>query len=331
MSGSSDRRAFLAGLGAAAITTAAVGCSAASQADSARAPGAGSTSKRPARQRPARRREDGSRDLKKAVKLNMVQGDETVSDLTVKQKFALLVELGFDGVELDSPGDLSTAEVLAAQDATGLAVHGVVDSVHWRKPLSHPDPAVRAEGQAALQTALRDAKVWGASSVLLVPAVVDKNVAYDEAWERSLAEIMKATPLAEELGVDILLENVWNGFLLSPLEARQFVDATESARVGWYLDVGNLVNFGWPEQWARILGDRVGKLDIKEYSRARRNADGLWEGFKVELLEGDCNWPAVMETMDEIGFTGWCTAEIPGGERQRLADIAERMDRIFAA
>ena len=207
----------------------------------------------------------------------------------------------------------------------------MVCSTHWRQPLSDPDPAVRAAGRAGLEQALRDAAAWGASTVLLVPAVVNKQVYYDQAWERSLAELRRVVPLAEELGVAIALENVWNSFLLSPLEARDYVDACGSDHVGFHFDVGNVVNYGWPEQWVSILGSRILKLDIKEYSRRRRNDEGLWKGFDVKLLEGDCDWPAVMAALDAIGYSGWMTAELSGGDRDWLADVAARMDRIIAS
>lgn len=266
------------------------------------------------------------RDIKKAVKIGMVQVEGSLED-----KFRLLVELGFDGVELDSPSDLDPIEVVAARDATGIEIPGVVDSVHWRDPLSHPDAAVRARGVAALETALRDCKRYGGTSVLLVPAVVNSEVGYDQAYERSQTEIRRVLPLAQELGVKIAIENVWNSFLLSPLEAARYLDELDNELVGWHFDVGNVVNYGWPEQWIRILGKRILKLDIKEYSRKRRDDEGLWKGFGVELLEGDCNWPAVMAALDEIGYSGWGTAEIPGGDETRLRTIADRMDRIFAS
>ena len=142
---------------------------------------------------------------------------------------------------------------------------------------------------------LRDGKRYGASSVLLVPAVVNKEVSYDDAYKRSQAEIRKAIPLAEELGVKIAIENVWNHFLLSPLEAARYVDEFNSPAVGWHFDVGNILNYGWPEQWIRILGPRIQKLHIKEFSRKKRDSQGLWKGFDVKLLEGDNNWPAVMK------------------------------------
>jgi L-ribulose-5-phosphate 3-epimerase len=266
------------------------------------------------------------RDIRKAVKLGMVQIEGSLLD-----KFTLLRDLGFDGVELPSPNDLDPQEVLSARDAAGLAIHGVVGSQHWSSPLSDADPAVRARGRAAMETALRDCHLYGGTTVLLVPAVVKKNVSYADAWTRSRAEIRPLLPLAAELGVHIAFENVWNQFLLSPLEAARYVDSFESDRVGWYFDVGNVVNYGWPEQWVRILGHRILKLDIKEYSRGKRDREGLWKGFNVELLEGDCDWPAVMKALDEIGYRGWATAEIPGGGPERLRAIAERMDRILVS
>jgi hexulose-6-phosphate isomerase len=126
-----------------------------------------------------------------------------------------------------------------------------------------------------------------------------------------------------------LIENVWNNFLLSPLEAARYVDEFDADSVGWYFDVGNVVRFGWPDQWIRILGQRIGKLDIKEYSREKQKNEGLWKGFQVEIGEGDCDWPAVRKALLEIEYHGWATAEVRGGDRTRLQEIAERMDRVL--
>ena len=262
--------------------------------------------------------------IKKAVKFHMI--DEPLS---IVEKFKLLQLLGFDGVELNSPSDLDEKEVVEAQKETGLPIHGLVDSVHWKQTLSDPDSAVRDQGRAGLEHALKQAKVFGASTVLLVPAVVNKNVSYAAAYTRSQAEIKKVLPLAKELGVRIALENVWNQFLLSPLEFARYIDEFESAWIGAYFDVGNIVNYGWPEHWIQTLGSRILKLDIKEFSRTKRNDEGLWEGFKVKLGEGDCDWPAVNKALANIGYAGWATAEIPGGNTERLREIAMRMDRIL--
>ena len=266
------------------------------------------------------------RNWKKAVKLGMVREGGSLLE-----KFQLLAELGFDGVELDSPNGFDSAEVRDARDQSGLPIHGVVDSRHWQKTLSHPDSAVRAEGVAALETALRDAHAYGASTVLLVPAVVNGDTSYEVAYQRSQAEIRRVLPLAEELRVWIALENVWNNFLLSPVEAARYVDEFESPWIGWYFDVGNIVRYGWPHHWVDALGHRILKVDVKEYSRSKQMETGPWSGFDVPLLEGDCEWGRVAAALDRAGYDGWFTAEIAGGDRARLSEIAERMDRILAS
>lgn len=266
------------------------------------------------------------RRLKKAIHLGMISGNQSIAD-----KFKLAKETGFDGLEVNSPSALNIDEILKARDATGLEIASVMNSAHWSSPLSDPNPEVRARGVEGLKTALRDAKKLGCSSVLLVPAVVNKDVSYADAYTRSQAEIRKVVPLAEELGVTIAIENVWNQFLLSPLEAARYVDEFKSLRVGWHFDVGNLVNYGWPEQWIRILGKRIAKVHVKEFSRSKRDKEGLWKGFEVELLAGDCDWLAVMKALDDIGYQGWLIAEISGGDAQRLKTIAELMDRILAS
>ncbi|MBI1345582.1 TIM barrel protein [bacterium] len=263
--------------------------------------------------------------LHKAVKLGMVGGNAPLVE-----KFQMLKEIGFEGVDIDRAADHD--EVNAAQKASGLVVHGVVDWVHWGQPLSSPDPAVREAGLEGLKTAIRDSHAYGGTSVLLVPAVVSKQVSYADAYTRSQAEIRKALPLAQELNIRILFENVWNNFLLSPLEYAKYIDEFESPLVGVYFDVGNVVRYGWPEQWIRTLGHRIGKLDIKEYSRKIANDEGVGKGFRAEIGDGEdgCDWPAVMAALKDIGFSGWATAEVRGGDRARLTEVSERMDKIFA-
>lgn len=265
--------------------------------------------------------------MKKAVKWGMIQIDGSVLD-----KFKLLKELGFDGLELDAPSSLDKHEVLRAREETDLPIHGVVDSVHWNDTLSHPDAEVRAKGVKALEQALRDSKAYGGTTVLLVPGKVERGrVSYADAYKRSQEEVRKALPLAKELNIKIAIENVWNDFLLSPIEEARYIDEFESPYVGAYFDVGNVMRYGYPEDWIRVLGQRILKVDIKEFSLKKMREEGLGKGFGVELLEGDNDWPAVMTALREIGYQGWATAEIPGGDRQRLEKIAKLMDKIFAS
>jgi len=269
----------------------------------------------------------GKLSIKKSLKFGMVK-----EDLSVLDKFKLLKDLGFDGVELDSPNDLKKSEILDARDKTGLLIPGTVNSYHWKHPISDPDPNVRQKCVDSMKMALRDTKEYGGNTVLLVAGVVNEKVSYDEAYQRSQAEIRKLLPIAEETGVKIAIENVWNNFLISPMEAARYIDEFESEMIGWYFDVGNIVRYGWPEQWIKILRDRILKLDIKEYSRKKQGEEGIWKGFDVKLGDGDCNWPAVMKALEEINYQGgWGSAEVPGGDRQRLLEISERMDKIFSS
>src|SRR5262249_58916163 len=203
--------------------------------------------------------------FEKAVKYYMVRPGKTLLE-----KFTLLKDLGLDGIELVSPNNFKLEEVLEAKKRTGLKIPGLVDSDHWKDShqLGSPDEKARRRGVESLKKALRDAKAYGASTVLLVPANVKKDVSYADAYKRSQDEIRKVLPLCKELGVKIAIENVWNNFLLSPLEMARYLDEFESEWIGQHFDVGNLVLYGWPEHWIRTMGKRILKLDVKEYSRA---------------------------------------------------------------
>lgn len=251
----------------------------------------------------------------KAAKWQMI---ETSGSLI--EKFRLQKELGYDGMELISPFEYAAAEVRAASDATGMPVHGVVDMKHWDVRLSSPDPAVRAEGVGYLEQALRDAKAFGGDTVLLVPGRVSAGENHDEVWQRSIVEIRKVLPLASKLGVRVLIENVWNGFCESPEAYRDYLDEIDSPWVGAYFDIGNCRKFGRSEDWVRTLGQRIVKLDCKDWGQS---------GGFGKIGDGDVDWPAVRQALAEIGFTGWCTAEVQGGGRDELADIAARMNRVL--
>ncbi len=266
-----------------------------------------------------------SRDIRKAIMYETVKVEGPVL-----AKFQAVKEGGFVGIEPMS--HMSQSEVLDAFHATGLLPASVCCATHWKNPLSDPSAAVRRQGVDGLTQALRDAKAYGATSVLLVPAVVNKLVSYPDAYSRSQAEIRKVLPLAKEFDVRIAVENVWNQFLLSPLEAARYIDEFESPAIGWHFDVGNVINYGYPEQWIRILGKRIQKLHIKEYSRVKRDKTGPSSGFQVPFLEGDNEWPAVMKALDEVGYKGWGIAEQPGANSvEGMRTLSSGMDRIFAS
>jgi len=232
--------------------------------------------------------------------------------------FKLLKEAGFEGVELISPNELDLKELLAARDETGLEIHGVSGATHWRKPLSDPDPAVVAEGVAAIKQEFLDCKAYGGTTVLVVPAVVNKDVSYRDAYKRSQENIRKLLPDAEKHGIKIAIEEVWNKFLLSPIEFARYIDEFESPWVGAYFDVGNIVEYGYPQEWIRELGKRILKIHIKEYKKEKR--------FGYLLGEGEIDWPAVRTALIDIGYEGWITAEVP---KRDLSDIVARMNKLL--
>ena len=249
---------------------------------------------------------------------------------TILEKFQAAKLAGFDGVEPLS--HLHRNEVLKARDITGLIIPSVCNAMHWKYLLSDPDPKVREEGVTALKVSLEDAKAYGADTVLLVPGRVSDTVSYDECWKRSVEEIKKVIPLAEQLNVKIAIENVWNNFLLSPMEAASYVDQFQSKSIGWYFDCGNILVYGWPEQWIKILGPRIAKVHIKEFSRKIADKQGKGAGFGVKLQEGDVNWPAVMKALDDSGYSGWTTIEQPGGNTpEGLKDLCDRLIKIHSA
>lgn len=249
---------------------------------------------------------------------------------TILEKFEAAKLAGFDGVEVMS--HLDRDEVLKARDKTGLVIPSVCNAKHWKLLLSDPDPEIREEGVAALKVSLEDAKIYGGDTVLLVPGRVSETVSYDDCWKRTIVEIKKAIPLAEQLNVKIAIENVWNNFLLSPMESANYIDQFRSRSVGAYFDCGNIVVSGWPEQWIKILGHRIAKVHIKEFSRKIADKQGKGAGFGVRLLEGDVNWPVVMKAFDAIGYNGWTTIEQSGGDTpEGLKDLCERLAKIHAS
>jgi len=250
---------------------------------------------------------------------------------TVLEKFTAMKEAGFEGVEL--MGGMDRAEVKAALRASGLQAASVCCHTHWAKPLTDANPEVRKVGLDGLRLSLEDAKEYGTDSVLLVPGVVSDKVSYDEAWKRSQEEIRKAVPLAEQLGVKIAIENVWNNFLLSPIEAARYVDEFKSPAVAWHLDLGNIGRYGWAEHWVRVLGKRISRLHLKEWNNKRMNEEGLRKGFGDKLLEGTNNWAAIMRALDEVGYTGWGITEQPGSQAATLEearDLVQRVEKIYA-
>ncbi len=263
---------------------------------------------------PSARAEEPKMRWKKAFMLGTSQGP-------VLKQFQLLREAGFEGVELLSPNKLDRDEVLKARDETGLVIHGVSGSVHWNSPLSSPDPAVVEKGLAAIRQSIADVKAYGGTTVLLVPAVVNPKVSHREAYARSQANIRKILPEAEAAGIKIAIEEVWNKFLLSAPEFARYIDEFGTPAVGAYFDVGNVVEYGYPQEWIRELGKRILKVHVKEYAKAKR--------FGYSLGEGEIDWAAVRSAFIDVGYDGWITAEVGFGDLDAMKDVVRRMDKIL--
>jgi hexulose-6-phosphate isomerase len=248
--------------------------------------------------------------------------------LSYRERFQMAIDAGFQGIEIGTITDASAAaEIKEASAATGLRIHSVMNAEHWRSPLSSGDPEVVTKSVLGMEASLRNAKLWGAETVLLVPAVVNAETSYKDAWSRSQQVIReRILPLARELRVVIGIEEVWNKFLLSPLEMARYVDEFASPWVKAYLDVGNMVFYGFPQDWIRTLGPRIVRVHIKDFKLDRPNGKFYWKN----LGEGDVDWPEVRKALAEVGYASWVTTEIEGGDAAYLKDVVVRFDRFLA-
>ena len=190
--------------------------------------------------------------LKKSLGLGMIK-----EELSLTDKFKLVKELGFDGVELNSPVDFNMSEILDAKSKSGIELPTVVNKDHWSSPLSDPDPAVRKKCIDSVIKSLQEVKEMGGDTVLVVPGVVNEKVSYEQAYITSQQSIRELIPYAEKTGMQIAVENVWNNFLISPVEAKRFIDEINHPLVGWYFDIGNVLRYGWPEHWIKRLNSRI--------------------------------------------------------------------------
>jgi hexulose-6-phosphate isomerase len=296
-----DRRTFLKLLAAAAATTVHSKDALAAQAPAA----APSTSA-----------------IKKAVLISMLPKDRPYAE-----RFTMAREAGFDAIEMQTISKPEeAAEIREASQKTGLRIHSVMNMDHWRLPLSSADPDVVSRSVQGMETSLKNAALWGAETVLLVPAVVDAQTSYRDAYTRSQRVIReRLIPAARDAKVVIAVEEVWNKFLLSPLEFAKYVDEFESPFVRAYFDVGNVVLYGFPQDWIRTLGPRIAKLHLKDFHLDRREGRFTWNA----IGEGDIDWPEVRKALSDVGYKGYATTEVNGGDAAYLKDLAARVDRFI--
>ena len=249
-------------------------------------------------------------------------------DASYAERFAIAREAGFDAIEMQTVArEEEAAEIRDAADKTGLRIHSVMNVDHWRFPLSSGDRDVVNRSVAGLETSLGNAARWGADAVLLVPAVVDQATSYRDAWTRSQQVIReRVLPVAGELRVIVAVEEVWNKFLLSPLEFARYVDELDSPWLKAYFDVGNVVFYGYPQDWIRTLGARISKVHLKDFHLDRPNGRFAW----TNIGDGDIDWREVGRAFSDVGYRGFFTTEVAGGDAGYLKDLARRVDRFLS-
>ena len=244
--------------------------------------------------------------------------------LSYGDRFKLARDVGFEVVQVPTEPDAGKAEeIKKAADSAGIRIDSVMNMDHWKYPLSSSDRAAVEKSLAGMRTSLHNAKLWGADVVLLVPAVVDAKTSYHDAWARSQKEIRSLIPLAEELKVVIGIEEVWNKFLLSPLEMAKYIDELQSPWIKAWFDVGNVVLYGYPQDWIHTLGRRIVKVHLKDF---KRKEDGYaW----VNLGDGDVDWGAVRQAFADVSYSGSFITELEGGDESYLRDVSGRIDRLL--
>lgn len=260
--------------------------------------------------------------IKKAVLISMLP-----KDLPYAERFAIARAAGFEAIEMQTIArPEEAAEIREAATKTGLRIHSVMNMDHWRMPLSSADPDVVTRSVQGMETSLRNAALWGADTVLLVPAVVDATTPYRQAYERSQRVIReRLLPVARDAKVIIAVEEVWNKFLLSPVEFARYVDEFDSPWLKAYFDVGNVVIYAFPQDWIRTLGARIVKIHLKDFNFDRPNGRFTWKA----IGEGDIDWPEVRRALHDINYGGYVTTEVNGGDAAYLKDVAGRVDRFL--
>jgi len=257
--------------------------------------------------------------IKKGLVLSMLP-----EKLAMADRFKLARDTGFELVQAPTtPEPKQADEIKAAAEASGVRVDSVMNMAHWKYPLSSADPNVVETSMEGMRTSLRNAKLWGSDAVLLVPAVVNPQTTYKDAWLRSQRRIRELLPLAEELKIVIAIEEVWNKFLLSPLEMLTYIHEFNSPLVRAWFDVGNVVLYGYPQDWIHTLGSTIFKVHLKDFKRSENGY--AW----VNLGDGDIDWPAVRQAFSEVGYHGSAIAELEPGDGAYLRDVSKRIDRLL--
>jgi len=265
-------------------------------------------------------------------------------EFSLEQCFALACENGYDGIELnmledstqnpaltlngktDTP-DSGWNAILKLSEKYRLPISSISTILHWKYPLTDSDPVKRQKGEDIVCQMIDAAKLLGCNTVLVVPGLVTKDVSYKTAYERSLEAFCKLKEYAEKAEIIIGIENVWNKFLLSPLEMAGFIDTINSTYVKAYFDAGNVLQYSYPEHWAEVLGERISKVHIKDFDVSIGNISGF-----TNLLAGDMDWKPLINTLRAVGYDDYITAELSPYKQypeQLIKDTKHALDLIL--
>ena len=265
-----------------------------------------------------------------SCKLGMIAKKDGDKELSLVERLKLAAAAGFDGVDFDEAGNFTPEQARAAVQETGVFVHNAINHAHWNQRLTSANEAERAQGVKNIEHCIRVSHAAGGNGVLIVVGRGDDGPE-DEINERARREIQKLIPLAASLGQPILFENVWNKMHYNhdappeqtPARFIEFVDSFNSPWVGMYYDIGNHWKYGQPREWLKAFGRRAVKLDIKGFSRAKNKF------VDITSADDDLPWKEVQAGLEEIGFTGWTTAEVGGGGLERLTTVRQQMQKAL--
>lgn len=265
-----------------------------------------------------------------SCKLTMIAKKVDGKDLTLAERLKLAGQAGFDGVDFDEAGSFTAEQARAAVQESGVFVHNAINHAHWGQRLTSAKEEERDTSRKNIEHCLRVSHAAGGSAVLIVIGKGSDGSA-EEIDERARKEIKKLLPLAASLGQMILFENVWNQMHYDhdkppeqmPDRFIKFVDSFNSPWVGMYYDIGNHWKYGQPREWLKAFGHRAVKLDVKGFSRAKN------QFVDITSPDDDLPWGEVQKGLEEIGFTGWTTAEVGGGGLERLTLVRQQMQKAF--
>lgn len=265
-----------------------------------------------------------------SCKLGMITKEVEGKKLSLADRLSLAKEAGFDGVDLDEAADYTPEQAREAVQKSGVFVHNAINHAHWQQRLTSDKAEERGKGVKNLEHCLRVSHAAGGSGVLIVIGHGNDGPA-DVIAARCREEMKKALPLAAMLGQQILIENVWNHMMYkhdAPPEQTaeefiKFVDSFNSPWVGMYYDIGNHWKYGQPDEWIRAFGRRCVKCDVKGFSRAKDKF------VDITSEDDDLPWKKVRKALDDIGFNGWTTAEVGGGDLKRLTVVRQQMQKAF--